>query len=388
MLIFIVFALAFFVMPKVGLWWQVQKLRRRRRERLRRVELAAAEAAADDAAFDADAVRAAASELFCAIQVAWDARDRGRLATMVAPGLLEEWVRRLDDFDAKGWHNRVEVLQAPVVDYVGMENATDDTGDRVVVHITANTRDFVVDQSGHRTSHVAGSGHEYLQLSEYWRLGKRPDGGGWWLLSIEQDKEGTYNLQTDLVPTPWSDSRLRDEAIAERAAADAAPPSVHPSELVDLDFDGGARAQAMDLALADGRFDPDLIEASVRRAVVAWAEAVDGEDAALEAAARPEAVQQLLYPNDPTQTTRLVVRGPRIEGVRIASLDASGALATFRVEVAVRGRRYLENRDTQAVVMGSRDAEVSFTERWTLALDGEGEWPWRIAATGAPVASS
>jgi hypothetical protein len=50
----------------------------------------------------------------------------------------------------------------------------------------------------------------------------------------------------------------------------------------------------------------------------------------------------------------------------------------------VTGRRYVEDRDTAAIVGGSRDAERTFTEHWTLALDGAGEWPWRIAATGVP----
>jgi predicted lipid-binding transport protein (Tim44 family) len=57
------------------------------------------------------------------------------------------------------------------------------------------------------------------------------------------------------------------------------------------------------------------------------------------------------------------------------------------VEVDVRGRRYREHRDTQAVVSGSRDDEVDFTERWSLALEGEGEWPWRIAGVGQPSAA-
>jgi hypothetical protein len=33
------------------------------------------------------------------------------------------------------------------------------------------------------------------------------------------------------------------------------------------------------------------------------------------------------------------------------------------------------------VLSGSREREDEWTERWTLALDGDGEWPWRIAAT-------
>jgi predicted lipid-binding transport protein (Tim44 family) len=55
------------------------------------------------------------------------------------------------------------------------------------------------------------------------------------------------------------------------------------------------------------------------------------------------------------------------------------------VEVAVRGRRYCEDRNTAAVISGSQSSEARFAERWTLALDGSDETPWWIvdATTGA-----
>jgi predicted lipid-binding transport protein (Tim44 family) len=58
------------------------------------------------------------------------------------------------------------------------------------------------------------------------------------------------------------------------------------------------------------------------------------------------------------------------------------------VEADVSGRRYREDRDTAAVVEGSKEREVTFTERWTLALDSSGEMPWRIAETGAAARSA
>jgi predicted lipid-binding transport protein (Tim44 family) len=54
------------------------------------------------------------------------------------------------------------------------------------------------------------------------------------------------------------------------------------------------------------------------------------------------------------------------------------------LELELRGRRYLEDRDTAAVVAGSQARTVTFTERWTLALDGRDDQPWRIAAVGQP----
>ena len=134
----------------------------------------------------------------------------------------------------------------------------------------------------------------------------------------------------------------------------------------------------MDLSLVDGRFAPDVLAAAARRAVAAWAEAVDGPDAALEAVASPEAIEQLLYPSADGHNARLVVRGPQIESITIERLAAEPAPARMSVALKVRGRRYLENRDTAAVLAGDKDREVKFSESWTLALDGADDAPWRL----------
>jgi predicted lipid-binding transport protein (Tim44 family) len=376
-LLFVVAAVAVFLV--IGLIKGL-RARKRRQERVRAVELASAVAADDDEAFAAERVRAEAEQLYRDIQTAWDARDLDRLGALAGPDLIEEWRRRLADFARKGWHNRVELTGTPEVEYVGLVNREGHADDRIVVRICCAMRDYVQTAAGARVMRD-GEQDEDVTTAEYWTLHKRD--GGWRLESIEQDAEGSHHLEREIVATPWGDTtRLRQDAVAERAAADAAPDGFAPAELADLDFDGTARAAALDLALADGRFDPDLIEASVRRAVEAWAQAVDGDDTALRAHARPAAVDALLHPGDPSRQTRLVVRGPRIEAVRIAALDAAAQPAQITVELRVAGRRYVEDRDTAEVVSGSRDAERTFTEHWTLALDGSGEWPWRIADTG------
>jgi predicted lipid-binding transport protein (Tim44 family) len=121
-----------------------------------------------------------------------------------------------------------------------------------------------------------------------------------------------------------------------------------------------------------------VLEAAARRATGAWAEAVDGDDAALEAVASPEAVSELLYGGDETRTTRLVVRGPRVKRIRIERVDVERVPATMAVEVELGGSRYVEDRDTTTVVSGSKERATTFTERWTLALDGPPDAPWRI----------
>jgi predicted lipid-binding transport protein (Tim44 family) len=382
----IIAVILLYVLPRLIVWWRAQQAqgtaaRRKVAQRERKVELAAAEAAEDDPAFAPDVVRPAAAKLFLDIQKAWDAQDRIRLRALVAPELLGEWERRLDDFDRKGWHNRVQPSGEPRVEYVGLRNTGDDRTDRAKVRIETTLRDYVEDSYGQRVGR-ADSLSDTIKVREYWTLGKRD--GHWILLSIEQGAEGDHALSEEIVASPWADDRsMRDAALVEGAVSDAVPEGTNIAELADLDFQGDARAAANDLSLADGRFAPDILEVAARRAVAAWAEAVDGDDAELLALAHPDAAQQMLHPGDPSRQTRLVVRGPQVKRIRITGLDAAATPPTMTIEVDLEGRRYLEDRDSAAVVAGSQSRRTSFTERWTLALDGDSEQPWRIASVGS-----
>jgi predicted lipid-binding transport protein (Tim44 family) len=349
------------------------RYRRRRRARVERVRLAAAEAADDDAGFDSEAVAGTVADLHRSIVRAWTDRDRDALAGLLGADLMVEWRRRLDDFDRKGWHNVTEILDGPAVEYVGLTNRAADADDRVVVRVTARLRDYVEDARGHRIRRT-DSESETTELAEYWTLGKRDS--GWILLSIEQDAEGRHQLDSPLVASPWGDeARMRDESLTELATADAVPAAAL-AEITPLDIDGDARAAALDLSLVDARYGPDVLEAAARRAVDAWAEAVDGDDAPLEAVADRAAVDALLYPGDPARKTRLVVRGPRLTNLRITGLRAP----TMTVEADVSGRRYREDRDTLALLEGSRDRDAKFAVRWTLQLTDDADAPWRLVA--------
>jgi predicted lipid-binding transport protein (Tim44 family) len=360
------------------------RARKHRAARVRRVELASAEAAAEDQHFGADTVKREAGELFGRIMAAWTARDRDALRASLGDDLMVEWERRLDDFDRKGWHNVTTVEHGPSIEYVGLVNRAQDQEDRVVVRVESTLRDVVRDRHG-ATITRSDSRSELTTLAEYWTLGKRD--GGWILLSIEQDAEGSHHLAAPIVASPWGDeARLRDEAVTELATADAVPEEAIAG-LADLDFDGTARAAALDLATIDGRFAPAVLEAAARRAVEAWAEAVDGDDAALLRVASVAAARELLHPGDPSARTRLVVRGPRLRALRISALHADARPPAMTVEADVTGRRYVEDRDTVAVLRGSKERETTFTERWTMTLDGDPGAPWRIAAAGAPSAA-
>ncbi len=349
--------------------------------RERRVTLAAAEAAEQDPAFAPDVVKPAAAALFKAVQAAWNAGDRSRLSRLVAPDLLAEWERRLDGLERRGWRNRVEPLGEPRVEYVGITRRDDAATDRVVVRIEAKLRDYVVDRAG---DHIRRTGRvgETTRIREFWTLRKRDS--GWILASIEQGAEGAHALDEQIVATPWSDEQsMRDEALVEGAVAEAVPAGVSVADVADLQFEGDARAAALDLSLADGRFAPEVLAVAARRAVAAWAEAVDGDDGSLRAIARPPVVRELLHPGDPAGATRLVVRGPRVKQIRIEALNAAAVPPTMSIEVDLEGRRYIEDRSTTAVIAGSQARRTSFTEHWTFALDGPPAQPWRLAAAGA-----
>jgi predicted lipid-binding transport protein (Tim44 family) len=359
------------------------RARRRTAKRERRVELAAAVAAEEDPAFAPDAVRANATALFKQVQAAWSRGDRAALARMVGPDLLTEWERRLDDLDRRGWDNRVEVLGEPTVEYVGL-NHRGEQSDSVTVRIEAKLRDYVTDRYGNHM-HRAGRLSEIVRLREFWTL-QRGENGRWILTSIEQGAEGTHVLDETIVADALSDDAgMRDETLVEQAVADAVPEGTTIAEVADLDYAGDARAAALDLSLADGRFAPDVLEITARRAAKAWAEAVDGDDARLRSIAHGQAVRDLLHPGDPSERTRLVVRGPEVRRIRIVNLDAGSQPPTMTVEVELRGRRYIEDRDTTAILAGSQSRPTTLTEQWTFALDGDARQPWLLTAVGGAV---
>lgn len=375
---FLIFGVVFLLFIAFG-WWQGRKLVKKRRARDAQVRLASAEAAEDDAYFHHEDVEREATELFLAVQRAWSANDVAGLKAMVGADLMVEWERRLNDFAAKGWRNVCQVHNRPELKYVGLVNREDDSEDRVTVHLSASMDDYVLDANGTKLMHD-GSSSEQRALQEYWTLARHDD--RWMLVSIEQDAEGHHHLDSEIIASPWSDSRLHDESLVQLAAEEAVVgDGVTAGELVDVDYADDAHAAALDLSLVDPRFGPDVLEAAARRALAGWAEAVDGADTALEAVATPAAIQALLYADDGAHH-RIVVRGPRLESLKITALDGKSEPPTMDVAAQVRGRRYVENRDTAALVSGSRDSETTFAVSLRMALDQQS---WKVVAAGAPV---
>lgn len=389
--VWIVIALAVLVVlfgGAVYTWIRILPRRRQVHKREHQVRTAAAIAAQDDPAFAADQVIAYATRLWLDIQDAWEAGDGKRLKHLVGPELWAEWKRRLADLDRRGWHNRVEPMGAPRVEYVGLHHGADRAEDRVVVAIEARVRDYVITSTGERIARQ-GSSSQVVDTFEYWTLAKRDPRRGseqtWILISIEEPTEGKHELTDPIIAAPEYDvGRLRDEALVEGAVAEAVPAGTNIAELADLEFEGDARQAANDLSVADARFAPDILEVVARRAVAAWAEAIDGNRHDLEHISDRQAVGELLHPGDPSGRTRVVVRGPHVRKIRIMSLDPKSDPPAMSLEVDLEGRRYIEDRDTRAVLSGSRKHSAHFTEHWTMGLCDDEQQPWRIVSVAAP----
>ncbi|MGX6446645.1 TIM44-like domain-containing protein [Patulibacter sp. S7RM1-6] len=353
---------------------------RRRAERARQarateVRGAAIEAAEDDVAFSPDRLATAARELFVAVQDAWDDRDRDRLGELLGPDLLEEWRRRLDDFDRKGWHSRAEVLDdRPQAQLVAFVNRTDEHEDRATVFVRAEMLVEVVTRSGQRR-YLAGHDGPHTTVEQYWTLGRRD--GRWILLSIEEYDEGAHHLRSPLVISSAQDPELGDRTRTELATSDAV---AHAAGLVSTAFADDAHAAALDLSLVDDRFSPAVLQIAARRVATAWTDAIDGPDAPLLRVADPGAADALLYGGSTDHAVRTVVRGVRIDGVTIDALDGKHDPPTMELVVAYAGAWYREDRATQAVVAGSRERTVTRTARWRLRLTDDAVEPWRLAA--------
>jgi predicted lipid-binding transport protein (Tim44 family) len=371
--------IAFIALRTAWMAEQVRAARRRRAQRDRQIHSVALDAAMVEPIFDPDAVHQQAADLFVEIQAAWTDRNRGRLHQIVGPDLMVEWERRLDDFDRRGWHNIVQVLEGPTVQYISLANHGERELDRVVIFIEAVVSDYVqVDRSGMILTHDSGRSPR-TRVGEYWTLA--PSDDHWMLVSIEQPAEGEYHLHERPIPRPEDDEHLRDDTFLAMAAADKLPEGFTPANLVNVEFADDARAAALDLSLADPRFSLDVLETSVRQVIDAWSQAVDGADTPLEAVATRDAVDQLLYDSDVRRVTRVVVRGPMVRQVKVAQLDVNHQPPRMRVDAELGGFRYVEDRDTVAVVEGSKTRPSAFAEQFTLELvDGSAARPWQVVS--------
>jgi predicted lipid-binding transport protein (Tim44 family) len=170
----------------------------RRRGRVRRVERAAVDAAESDALLSPDSVRSSAEALFRLVQLAWDARDCGRLSTLLGPELLAEWEQDLAQLERSGRRERLEVAGDVRVEYIGLTTAERGAGPRVVLLIEALLRTYTEGDRGRRTD------GDTRRLCQYWTLGLRD--GLWTVLKIEDRAQGKHHL-AEPIDTPSGAAR-------------------------------------------------------------------------------------------------------------------------------------------------------------------------------------
>jgi predicted lipid-binding transport protein (Tim44 family) len=65
------------------------------------------------------------------------------------------------------------------------------------------------------------------------------------------------------------------------------------------------------------------------------------------------------------------------------AVDVKQEPATMTIEVEVGGRRFVEDRDTAAVIGGSKEQSVTFNESWTFSCSADEDVPWRLLAATA-----
>ena len=318
-----------------------------------------------------------------ACQEAWDGRDVERLSTLVGDDLLVEWKRRLDDFEAKGWHNRVSVLAPPQIEYVGLVNREDDTEDRAVVRITASLRAFVEDGNGHRImrKRVEDGEGDAVRVLDAGALRRRGVEGG-----VDRAAGGGRP------PPGCGDRRL---TVVGHAAA---------CRRVARRARGGGRATA---GVYDGGPGGGVVRRNARasrRSTCRWRTPASpqtcwrrqrggrwrrgrrrwtGTTRRWRRSRRPRRCWSCC-----TEATSRAGRawscGARGCGeIRIVAVDVSREPATMTIEVEVGGRRYVEDRDTAAVVSGSKERAGTFSESVGAARSPASESP--LAARTFPV---
>ena len=179
--------------------------RRRVAQRRRHVETAAAVAAEEDEAFAPDVVKANATALFKQVQSAWIAATERRSAGSSAPTCWSSGSAGSTTWTAAGWHNHVEIIGEPTVEYVGLSHHGDQATDSVTVRIEAKLRDYVTDRAGRHLKR-AGRLTDTVNVREFWTLEQAAD-GRWILASIEQGAEGEHGLKESIVATPCRTNR-------------------------------------------------------------------------------------------------------------------------------------------------------------------------------------
>jgi hypothetical protein len=284
----------------------------RRAPRARR---AAEEAALDDPAFAPEHIEAAVREM------------------------LPRVLRRFGDLSG-----------GPRVDILGVVNRAGEAEDRVVVRVRARV---VRDPPEPAPRQV-------FRIDERWTLVH--EGMRWRLAADMGDPLAASLLSSPLVAAPEDDASRLHEASLEELTEPRPHGGTAPGELTDPSAPAPERLR--DLAVADDRFDPLLIEAAIRHIVEAWEESGDGGDAPLLAVATGAGLHALSFPEPNTGRRR--IHDAHLRRWEVTRLDTDATPPQLDVRVRVMAS---VSSDTELILAG----DVLPTERldlvWTLELD-------------------
>ena len=254
------------------------------------------------------------------------------------------------------------------------------------MRITASLRAYVEDGAGGHILQHGGEERERgaVRVLDAGARRTRARRGRW--SRSRPRAEGDHHLDEEIVASPWSDTqRLADESLTELAVEDGLPPGFTTADLAVVSFDGTAREQALDLSLADARFAPDVLEAAARRAVAAWAEAVDGDDAALwRRWRRPRRCRSC-------STGRRVAQDPRRRARPARARDQDLAVDVSREPGDDERSRWswvgggTSRTGTRRRWWRDRESAGKFSERWVLGRSPARE---SLAARCIPVIST
>jgi hypothetical protein len=327
-----VFAVALLV--AIGLVWVRSVISSGDRGRLRliawrrapRVRRAAVEAALDDDAFAPERIEAAVDEI-----LPHALGDAGHL------------------------------VGRPHVDILGVVNRAGEAEDHVVVRVRARVA---------RNQLVGGLPQDF-HIDERWTLVHH--GMRWRLAADTGDPLAGSLLSSPLVASPQDDTARLREASLEELTEPRPPGTARPGGLIDLAAPPPQRLR--DLAVADGRFDPLLIEAAITHIVEAWEESSDGRDAPLLAVATGTGAHALNFPAAGTGRRR--VRDAAMKQWEVTRLDADAAPPQVDVRVRVKAAVW---RDAGFIAAGDAPPARRLELLWTLELDEatHGHPRWRL----------
>jgi hypothetical protein len=118
----------------------------------------------------------------------------------------------------------------------------------------------------------------------------------------------------------------------------------------------------------DSRLGADAVIGAARQAIAAWVTAVDGDETALAAIARPDAVHFLIHPS---MERWQVAPGPAVTKIQVWDLEADAEPPRVRVSWQFTGRRRFTDPGPDD---SAAESETTFHGMLDLTLTGPGRW--------------